>query len=287
MRALFLLLMLLPVAAWAKTVRIEPQVEDQIMKPATVNSDADLPKRVVSLNLCTDQLAMAYAEKGQLIAISAQGGDPALSAAAKDAEPYRKLKGQAEELLELKPDLVLMGEGQDAALKAWITDQKIPLLEIGVPNSVDEAQAQIKKVANTLGNGARALADVVVQENAIQPGGSFWEGNRVAVYYPSGFSDGSRTLMGDIITRMKGVNIAAEQGEGPQHLSLEALLAAKPDILLTQQSGNAGQSLGELQTEHPALKTSGALRIALPGQWLACPQLHLDEIANAMQGVSP
>ena len=108
MRALLIILLLLPVAAWAKTLRIEPKVEDQIMKPATVNSDADLPKRVVSLNLCTDQLAIAYAEKGQLIGISAQGGDPALSAAAKQAEPYRKLKGHAEELLELKPEAQLL-----------------------------------------------------------------------------------------------------------------------------------------------------------------------------------
>lgn len=274
---------------WAAEVVYEAQqVGDPVIEPAQPTSETSkpIPKRVVSLNLCTDQLALAYAEEGQLVGVSYNAANPAFSAQASEAKAYPLLKGNAEELLKIKPDLVLMGEGQDSVLQAWLAEQEIEVMTLGVPVSVTELQAQMQQVANRLGAGAVAVAEVVVQNNALQPVGSFWEGSKVALYYPSGFSDGRHTLMDDVITRMKGVNIAAVAGEGQQHLSMETLLASKPDIIVTQQETALGQaSMGELLAKHPALKETGALRVAVPAQWLACPHRHIAQIAGAMQGV--
>ena len=46
---------------------------------------AQPPQRVVSMNLCTDQLAMMLAGPGQLISVSHLGHDPAVSPMAAQA----------------------------------------------------------------------------------------------------------------------------------------------------------------------------------------------------------
>jgi len=61
------------------------------MAALMVNSAADAqtaPLRVVSMNLCTDQLAMMLADKGQLISVSAITTDPNMSSMAEAARAY-------------------------------------------------------------------------------------------------------------------------------------------------------------------------------------------------------
>ena len=67
------------------------------------------PARVVSINLCTDQLAMLIADKDQLLSVSAIARDPQSSAMVKEAEGFPVNHGQAEEIFLQKPDLVLAG----------------------------------------------------------------------------------------------------------------------------------------------------------------------------------
>mgnify|MGYP006999250795 CR=1 FL=1 len=53
--------------------------------PAALPPPATPPARVVSMNLCTDQLAMALAAPGQLISVSYIARDPRASAMAEEA----------------------------------------------------------------------------------------------------------------------------------------------------------------------------------------------------------
>src|SRR6056300_563463 len=56
------------------------------------------PLRVVSMNLCTDQLAMMLADEGQLISVSDIATDPNMSPMAEAARAYPINHGQAEEI---------------------------------------------------------------------------------------------------------------------------------------------------------------------------------------------
>lgn len=71
---------------------------------------AEPPRRVVSANLCTDQLAMLIAAPGQLVSVSQVARDPVSSAMAAEAEGFAVNHGTAEEIFLLAPDLVLAGE---------------------------------------------------------------------------------------------------------------------------------------------------------------------------------
>ena len=70
---------------------------------------AAAPARVVSTNLCTDQLAMLLAAPGQLVSVSWLAADPRSSTMAAEAARYPANHGLAEEIFLLSPDLVLAG----------------------------------------------------------------------------------------------------------------------------------------------------------------------------------
>ena len=66
-------------------------------------------KRVVSINLCTDQLAMLMADRDQLLSVSRLAYVPNTSLMVDTAQKFIMNHGNAEEIIRLRPDLVLAG----------------------------------------------------------------------------------------------------------------------------------------------------------------------------------
>lgn len=241
------------------------------------------PQKVVSLNLCTDQLAASMLPEARLKGLSFNAADPALSLVAGTASRYPALKGTTEEMASIQPDLVLMGAGQNAPLQHWLEERQVPVLTLGSPNSVRAVQAEIDKVAAALdvpeiARSLRARQNVTLGQTKLpRPGMS------VAVYYPRGFSDGGGTLLHDLITRMGGRNVASKQGrEGAAYLSLEEMVALNPDVLIVPLYDYDVVSQAEALAQHPALKNLDSHVVPLPGQYLTCPHLALEAVVNTV-----
>ena len=66
-------------------------------------------KRVVSTNLCTDQLLLLIAKRSRIASVSYLARDPLFSHLANRARDIPINHGLAEEILPLEPDLVLVG----------------------------------------------------------------------------------------------------------------------------------------------------------------------------------
>ena len=84
------------------------------------------PQHVVSMNLCTDQLAMLLAAPGQLVSVSHVARDPRASALADQAMAYPVNHGDAEEIYLAKPDLVLAA-ASSRAVEPKIATCSIPI----------------------------------------------------------------------------------------------------------------------------------------------------------------
>src|SRR5690606_34859374 len=67
------------------------------------------PARVVSMNVCTDQMAMLVAADGQLRSVTHLATDPQTSAMVDEAKAFPVNHGLAEEIFLMRPDLVLAG----------------------------------------------------------------------------------------------------------------------------------------------------------------------------------
>jgi iron complex transport system ATP-binding protein len=67
------------------------------------------PRRIVSMNVCTDQFVMLLAERERIQSVSWLARNPEVSTTADDAAAIPVNHGLAEEILPLRPDLVVAG----------------------------------------------------------------------------------------------------------------------------------------------------------------------------------
>ena len=74
---------------------------------------AEAPRRIVSFNVCADQLVVALAEPGQIAALSPHAINEVLSTVTDKARAYPRTGWTAESVVPFAPDLVLLGYSWD------------------------------------------------------------------------------------------------------------------------------------------------------------------------------
>jgi iron complex transport system substrate-binding protein len=246
---------------------------------------AEKPQRVVSLNLCTDQLLILLAERRRVASVSFLAADPASSAMAREAQGLPLNHGLAEEVIHLRPDLVLAGATAAQPTVALLRRLGHRVVELPLAESLADVAAHIRLVAEALGEEGRGEALIARFEGetaAIPPPPP---GPRpVAILIdPNGFTSGAGSLP-DAVLRTSGFeNLATRLGmAGVGRIPLEAVVKAAPDALI----------LGRLSVEHPSLATEflshPALARTVPRHAVIGMDHHLwacaiPEIAQAME----
>ena len=219
--------------------------------PAHANG---LPKRVVSINVCTDQLAMLLADATQLRSVSYLSRDPLLSVLTERAKQLPVNHGQAEEVFLMKPDLVLAGTFSSRATVGLLRDLGVQVEEFAPARSFEDIKAHMKRMGELLGReseATRQIADMDMALSAIQKPD---HKQTVALYYANSYTSGRGTLIDEAI-RLAGLdNIADKAGvRGSAMLPLEMLVMEKPDILVRGSRGRP-PALAFENFEHPALR---------------------------------
>lgn len=236
-------------------------------RPAAPTVAPAAPKRVVSFNLCADQLIIALADRAQIAGLTRNAADPWMSAAAERARGLPMLSSSGEQILVIDPDLVVgMPAGPAAAL---IARQGYPTLDFRFASSVDEIYVSIRETAAALGHPARGEAMIARMQAdlaAIPPAG---RGRVAAFYQRRGFMTGTGTLVDDLMRRAGLVNLAAKLGKPPlAQVSIEEMVAAKPDFLIVDSASDDVTDQGTEMLHHPALRDIPRIRI--PEAWTVC-----------------
>ena len=233
------------------------------------------PERIVSLNLCADQILLELAEPERIAALSFVSRDPYLSYHAAEAERFPIVRGSADEVLLLQPDMVLAGTVSTRATVGLLRRLGIPVLELPVADSLASVREQIRRIGAAIGEEARAAALVATLDARLAalepPAGSLRP--VAAVYQTNGHTIGEPSLIDDLLGQAGLVNLAPRVGLGNGgYLSLERLLAADPDVLLMEQYWPGAASLGQTLLRHPALKQAIARRptVFVPSRLWIC-----------------
>lgn len=238
-----------------------PAQPDGIRPPA--------PQRLVSLNLCTDQYLLLLADRQQIAGLSPNAADPGMSAAASAAQGLPLLSWSAEEILAIHPDLVLGMPAKGSAILQALPRRQYPTLDLGFANSLADIMAQIERVATAIGHEPRGQALVARMQSELATIGRPGNGRVAAYYQRGGFLTGSGTLVDELMTRVGLVNLAHILGRGPlSRLSIEELVAAKPDFLILDTESGSRTDAGAEMLQHPAL--ADIPRIYLPQAWTNC-----------------
>nr|WP_245965165.1 ABC transporter substrate-binding protein [Sinirhodobacter hankyongi] len=219
---------------------------------------AEVPQRVVSINLCTDQLAMLLAAPGQLVSVSNLARDPLASAMAEEAAAYPENHGLAEEVFALRPDLVLAGTYTSPATTGLLRRLGVRVETFAPASDMAAVRAEILAMGTALGRDEAARA-MVAQFDAdlaalrADPA----TGPRAALYYANSYSLGDKTLSGQILAAAGFRNVGAEAGLSiGGTLPLEVLILAHPDLIVSGQR-YPGASRSEEVLDHPALAALG------------------------------
>lgn len=215
---------------------------------------AAAPARVVSVNLCTDQLAMLLAAPGQLVSVSALAADPRASVMAAEAAAYRLNRGSAEDIYLMHPDLVLAGTFTTRFTVDLLRRLGIEVLELPPASKLSDVPDQLRAVGRALGREAEAEARIArFTEDLARLASPAARRLRAASYGPNGYASGMGTLADELFTAAGLDNVARELGlAGGGMLAMESLVMAAPDLLVTSKP-NPGASRAEELLGHPAL----------------------------------
>lgn len=227
------------------------------------------PQRIVSLNLCTDQLVLALADRSQIAALTRNARDTEMSAAAAQAQGITLLKESAEQLFALRPDLIIGMPASRHAMLRPLGPEKYRTLDLGYAESYPTIIEQIRAVAAAVGHPARGEALIRRMEADLAKLGKL-KGGKVAAYYQRrGYMTGTGTLIDDLMARTGLINLAAKLGKPPlSQISLEEMVAARPDFLIVESATNRITDQGTEMLHHPALR--GIPRISIPQAWTVC-----------------
>lgn len=236
------------------------------------------PQRVVSLNLCADQLLMELLPAENLVGITSLASDPDASYLYEQASRFHQHTSRIEEVMALKPDLIIAGEFTAQPTNQLLEDLGYKIIKLGLPVTVDEIFQQITFLGEQLNEPARAsqLISRMREELADIAGANKTQKRlRAVVYYANGFSAGRHTIVNEILNLAGFSNIAAElKLDYVAPLSLESLLAAEPDVLLLGRLNDNTDSLAHQVLRHRAIDRYASLKqvrkIMIPDRYWSC-----------------
>ena len=193
-----------------------------------------MPRRLASMNLCTDQLLLLLAPREHIVSLSHLATDPLHSPLAAAARGLHLNHARAEELLPLRPELVLGAQFSATFASNLLQRLGYPVLRLGFASSTADISAQIMTVAEAIGAQPRGLALLAqMQDDMEQARKGLLERTRgkSALFYSSnGMAAGTGTLQDEFI-RSLGMNNAAAYLHGTAPLGVEQLLRLAPDLL--------------------------------------------------------
>jgi iron complex transport system substrate-binding protein len=253
------------------------------------------PRRIVSMNLCTDQMALLLAGPERLVSISFLGADPAESPVADLAKGIPINHGLAEEVIAAKPDLVLSGRYTTGFAKAMLRRLGYQVVEIESPDTIAGIHGTMTTLGAVLGAEERAaelLADMDRRLAAVaEPAGRF---GSAIIFDANGFTVGRPGLADEVMSLTGLVNKAPELGIGAYgQVPLETMLAIKPDRIIHLIYRPGVPSIASAAMEHPALQHGLGRRktVSIPGRLLTCGTPMVAEaaerLAAALQEASP
>jgi iron complex transport system substrate-binding protein len=250
---------------------------------ASVASAASLP-RVVSMNVCSDQLLLSLADPEQILGLSRFSRDAWASG---DTRRYPRLSGGAEDVLVLKPDIVLANLFDKRSTREMLKANGMRLAELSVPRTLAEVKDQIRELGDVVGHRDRAAQQIARLDASLARARQAVADKRYRVLPLSrrGWVAGSDGFIGSLLAETGLFNAAGDLGfTFGGYASLEAIVSLKPDLLLVSQEGDLARDDGQAFLLHPALARfyPPEKRIVIPERLTECGGVTLAEALDVL-----
>lgn len=192
------------------------------------------PKRVVSMNPCVDAILYEIAPHAHIAGVSHYSQDPsATSVPLAWARRYPAIGDTAEAVVVLRPDLVITSIHTARATRLALERLGVPLLLLGVPNSIAESQQQIAEIGGAIDADAAAARLNARIDAAVAQARSNAPPTPALLRQLWGLVPGRGTLVDELMRTAGLRNASADYGLSTWDiLPLEYLVAKPPRALL-------------------------------------------------------
>jgi iron complex transport system substrate-binding protein len=242
---------------------------------------AEPPRRIVSLNLCADQILIDLVPPDRILALSHLAADPKVSAIADRVAGIHLTRGEAEIVLRLDPDLVIAGEFSTPATVSLLERMGRRVEKVPLASDIAGVRTLVLRLAQIVGEEARGAALVAEFDRrlaAAAPAEPQSHRPTALVYQVNGLASGRNSLANAVMRAAGFENLAARTRLGPGgQIALEALVASPPDVLVLTGPIDEYRTAVAANLRHPALRQLMTSRpsLILPWrQWL-CGTPHL------------
>lgn len=248
------------------------------------SSASAAPQRIVSLDYCADQFVLALADRDQIAALS-RGSQRDDSYYRARARGIRQTRGTLEEVLALRPDLVVRNWGGPWDADAVYARFHVPVLQVGDTHDFATARADLLDASRVFGHGERG--DALARDLDLRLA-------RLAERAPSHSPDvlylsaggavaGSGTMMNAVIEAAGGRNV--QRGASWTVLPLERLVELPPAVLALGFFDH-GRSLVNpwLPGRHPTVRAAlaRAQTVTLPLSAISCEAWYAVDAAEVL-----
>jgi iron complex transport system substrate-binding protein len=247
------------------------------IQAATHANAAPIPSRIVSINLCTDELLIALADPGQIAGLSSYATEAGLTAFADRAKAFRHDADRGETVVAIAPDLVIGGPFSRLTTRDLVKRLGYRFVDVPPARDIAETVAQIRTVADLVGHperGVKLIADIAAAQGRAAASAVAGRKRPTAVFYQRrGYVNGGETLTGELL-RTVGIEDAGPgfAGIAGGFVPLERLVERRPEYLVVADAGVRSEDQGSALLAHPALTDlyPPERRIVLPERFTVC-----------------
>jgi iron complex transport system substrate-binding protein len=253
---------------------------------AALPASAAAAPRIVSMNICTDQLLLAIADPAQIMGLSRFSGN-ARQWAGPEARKFPILSGGAEDILVLKPDVVAASDFDKRSTRELLKANGQNLVEFPVPRTLADVREQIRQMGDLAGHPERAAAEIARLDAAIAGAKQAAAGKhfRMLPLSRRGWVPGRDSFVGAILAEAGLASAAGELGISfGGFVSMEEIIKLKPDFLVVSDASERAEDDGRAFLLHQALERfyPRSKRIVIPERMTECGGVLLADALNAL-----
>jgi iron complex transport system substrate-binding protein len=220
------------------------------------------PQRIVSLNVCTDQILIDLVPRTRIAAVTHLAADPLSAAHPENARGIASTKGAAEDVLARDPDLVIAGAYTTPATVALLRRVGRRVEVVAQPQTIAGIRDLIRDIARVVeepavGDALVAAMDARLERVRAAP--ALIKRPTAIVYQVNNYVSASGSLIDEALALAGFQNGAgrlsfARNGQ----VGLEALLMAPPDLLILASGPATYRTAVADNLRHPALRNLAA-----------------------------
>ena len=237
--------------------------------------------RIASLDYCADQFVLGLADRERILALSPDAGKD-FSYLRAEAAGVRSVRPRSEDVLALRPDLVVRNYGGGPRAAAFFERAGVPVLQIDFAPDIEAVRDRIRQAAAALGvpdRGEALIADMdarLARARAAAPDGD------TLYLAPSGVAAGSGTFVDHLIAAAGLNNFSDEMGW--RSIPLERLVYETPDIYAVPRFERTNHNMVWTPFRHPVAvrRVQAGPALAIDGATTSCGAWFLADAVEAL-----